>query len=50
MPDIQRGLFRLTRDVEVTNQTYTNLLNEAQLDIAGPAQSAAFLSMRRPWM
>lgn len=35
MPDIQRGLFRLTRDVEVTNQTYTNLLNEAQqLDIA----------------
>lgn len=35
MPDIQRGLFRLTRDVEVTNQTYTNLMNEAQqLDIA----------------
>lgn len=35
MPDVQRGLFRLTRDVEVTNQTYTNLLNEAQqLDIA----------------
>ena len=35
MPDIQRGLFRLTRDVEVSNQTYTNLLNEAQqLDIA----------------
>lgn len=35
MPDIQLGLFRLTRDVEVTNQTYTNLLNEAQqLDIA----------------
>jgi tyrosine-protein kinase Etk/Wzc len=35
MPDIQRGLFRLNRDVEVTNQTYTNLLNEAQqLDIA----------------
>lgn len=35
MPDIQQGLFRLTRDVEVTNQTYTNLLNEAQqLDIA----------------
>lgn len=35
MPDIQQGLFRLTRDVEVINQTYTNLLNEAQqLDIA----------------
>ncbi|MFC5569096.1 polysaccharide biosynthesis tyrosine autokinase [Lysobacter yangpyeongensis] len=35
MPDVQRGLFRLTRDVEVTNQTYTNLMNEAQqLDIA----------------
>ena len=34
IPDIQRGLFRLTRDVEVSNQTYTNLLNEAQqLDI-----------------
>ena len=35
MPNVQRGLFRLTRDVEVTNQTYTNLMNEAQqLDIA----------------
>lgn len=35
MPDIQRGLFKLNRDVEVTNQTYTNLLNQAQqLDIA----------------
>lgn len=35
MPNIQRGLFRLSRDVEVINQTYTNLLNEAQqLDIA----------------
>ncbi len=35
LPDIQQGLFRLTRDVEVTNQTYTNLLDQAQqLDIA----------------
>jgi len=35
MPDIQQGLFRLNRDVDVTNQTYTNLLNQAQLlDIA----------------
>ena len=35
LPDIQQGLFRLNRDVEVTNQTYSNLLNQAQqLDIA----------------
>ena len=35
MPDIQQGLFKLNRDVEVTNQTYANLLNQAQqLDIA----------------
>src|SRR5690606_7647553 len=35
LPDIQQGLFRLTRDVEVTNRTYTNLLDQAQqLDIA----------------
>jgi tyrosine-protein kinase Etk/Wzc len=35
LPDTQRGLFRLTRDVEVTNQTYANLLDQAQqLDIA----------------
>ncbi len=35
LPDIQQGLFRYTRDVEVTNQTYTNLLDQAQqLDIA----------------
>lgn len=34
MPDVQRGLFQLTRDVEVTNQTYTQLLDQAQrLDI-----------------
>lgn len=30
LPDIQQGLFRLSRDVDVTNQTYTNLLNQAQ--------------------
>lgn len=35
MPDIQQGLLKLTRDVDVTNQTYTNLLNQSQqLDIA----------------
>lgn len=35
LPDIQQGLYRLTRDVEVSNRTYTNLLDEAQqLDIA----------------
>ena len=35
LPDIQQGLFQLTRDVEVTNRTYTNLLDQAQqLDIA----------------
>lgn len=35
LPDIQEGLFRLTRDVDVTNRTYTNLLDQAQkLDIA----------------
>lgn len=35
LPDIQQGLFRLTRDVEVTNNTYTTLLDRAQqLDIA----------------
>ncbi len=35
LPDIQQGLYRLTRDVEVTNRTYTNLLDQAQqLDIA----------------
>ena len=35
LPDTQQGLFRLTRDVEVTNRTYANLLDQAQqLDIA----------------
>ncbi len=35
LPDAQQGLFRLTRDVEVTNRTYANLLDQAQqLDIA----------------
>lgn len=35
LPDTQEGLFQLTRDVEVTNQTYANLLDQAQqLDIA----------------
>ncbi len=35
LPDTQQGLFRLNRDVEVTNQTYANLLDQAQqLDIA----------------
>jgi tyrosine-protein kinase Etk/Wzc len=35
LPDIQQGLYRLSRDVEVSNRTYTNLLDEAQqLDIA----------------
>lgn len=35
LPDIQQGLFQLTRDVEVTNRTYTTLLDQAQqLDIA----------------
>ena len=35
LPDIQEGLFRLNQNVEVTNRTYTNLLDQAQrLDIA----------------
>ncbi|BCT93318.1 tyrosine protein kinase [Lysobacter helvus] len=35
LPETQQGLFRLTRDVEVTNQTYASLLDQAQqLDIA----------------
>jgi len=35
LPDTQQELLRLTRDVEVLNATYTNLLNQAQqLDIA----------------
>ncbi|MCL1634896.1 polysaccharide biosynthesis tyrosine autokinase [Luteimonas sp. SX5] len=35
LPDTQEGLFRLSRDVEVTNQTYANLLDQAQqLNIA----------------
>jgi tyrosine-protein kinase Etk/Wzc len=35
LPDTQQQLLRLTRDVQVSNQTYTSLLNQAQqLDIA----------------
>ena len=35
LPQTQQGLFRLSRDVEVTNQTYANLLDQAQqLDLA----------------
>lgn len=35
LPDTQQQLLKLTRDVEVTNATYTGLLNQAQqLDIA----------------
>lgn len=35
LPDTQQQLLRLTRDVQVTNETYTGLLNQAQqLDIA----------------
>nr|WP_298154056.1 polysaccharide biosynthesis tyrosine autokinase [uncultured Pseudoxanthomonas sp.] len=35
LPDTQQVLFRLNRDVEVTNQTYANLLDQAQqLEIA----------------
>lgn len=35
LPDTQQELLRLTRDVKVSNETYTNLLNQAQqLDIA----------------
>lgn len=30
LPDTQQVLFRLNRDVEVTNQTYANLLDQAQ--------------------
>src|SRR6185369_7272684 len=30
LPETQQGLFRLTRDVEVTNQTYASLLDQAQ--------------------
>ena len=34
LPDTQQELLRLTRDVQVSNQTYTGLLNQAQqLDI-----------------
>jgi len=35
LPDTEQGLFRLSRDVEITNQTYANLLDQAQrLNIA----------------
>ena len=35
LPNLQRDMLRLTRDVEVINQTYTNLLDQAQkFDIA----------------
>ena len=35
LPDTQQELLRLTRDVQVSNETYTGLLNQAQqLDIA----------------
>lgn len=35
LPDTQQQLLRLTRDVQVSNDTYTNLLNQAQqLEIA----------------
>ncbi|AND69821.1 tyrosine protein kinase [Dyella thiooxydans] len=35
LPDTQQQLLRLARDVQVSNQTYTSLLNQAQqLDIA----------------
>ena len=35
LPDTQQGRYRLVRDVEVTNQTYANLLDQAQqLNIA----------------
>lgn len=35
LPDIQRGLLQLQRDVDVTSQTYSNLLDQAQkFDIA----------------
>ncbi|WP_426702073.1 polysaccharide biosynthesis tyrosine autokinase [Rhodanobacter sp. Col0626] len=35
LPDTQQELLKLTRDVQVSNQTYTSLLNQAQqLDIA----------------
>lgn len=35
LPDTQQELLRLTRDVQVSNQTYTGLLNQAQqLDLA----------------
>lgn len=35
LPDTEQGLFRLTRDVEITNQTYANLADQAQqLNIA----------------
>ncbi|WP_049623634.1 polysaccharide biosynthesis tyrosine autokinase [Frateuria defendens] len=35
LPNTQQELLRLTRDVQVSNQTYTSLLNQAQqLDIA----------------
>jgi len=35
LPDTQQELLRLTRDVQVSNETYTSLLNQAQqLDIA----------------
>lgn len=30
LPDTQQGLFRLSRDVEVTNQTYASLLDQQQ--------------------
>ncbi|GLQ89888.1 polysaccharide biosynthesis tyrosine autokinase [Dyella flagellata] len=57
LPNTQQELLKLTRDVTVTSQTYTNLLNQAQqLDIARAGtvgnvrvidQSA--VNLARPW-
>ena len=49
LPDIQQGLFRLTRDVEVTNRTYTTLLDRAQqLDIARASAIGSVRVIDRP--
>lgn len=57
LPNTQQQLLKLTRDVTVSNQTYTNLLNQAQqLDIARAGTVGnvriidhAAVNLAKPW-
>jgi tyrosine-protein kinase Etk/Wzc len=57
LPNTQQALLKLNRDVQVSNQTYTNLLNQAQqLDIARAGSvgnvrviDQPAVNLARPW-